>query len=103
MRPAGEIRQALLAAWVEGPATWRAMLPATGVDPCSPAEVRLVRHTVENMVRAGELEPCGKEKAAGSRVWCTVYERAPETFDAGSQAASFAQLGEVARSWAMFT
>ncbi len=62
MRPAGEVRQALRA-WcpVPGaPGTWRdaaAWLARERGAALAPAELRLVRRTLENMVRAGELAP----------------------------------------------
>lgn len=77
MRPAGEIRAALLQAFAAGPATWLAVVPACPVNPAALAEVRLVRKTVENMAQAGVLRPCGSEKRAGERVWRTVYELVP--------------------------
>ena len=56
MRPRGEIRMLLRAGFAErGACTWREMLPCAQVDTRSPAEVRLVRKTVENMVAAAVL------------------------------------------------
>lgn len=77
-RPAGEIRSALRSAFSElGHATWREVLPACPVNAASPAEALLVRRTVENMVRAGELVRVGNSREAGSRIVRTLYELAP--------------------------
>lgn len=75
MRPAGEIRQALRAAFAEREhATWREVLGAVpGVNGASPAERALVRRTVVNMVHCGELVRCGAAKVAGSGRWHAVY------------------------------
>lgn len=76
MRPPGEIRAALRTAFGDlQPCGWRDVLPAVPmVNVRSPAEVLLVRRTVENMVQAEELVPVGKQKRAGSRVWYQTYE-----------------------------
>lgn len=102
MRPAGEIRTALRAAFAErGHATWAEVLPACPVNAQSPAEVRLVRRTVENMVRAGELVPAGTSKPAGSRVWRTLYELAePDSAPwSGAATDSLALLQDVVTGW----
>lgn len=102
MRPAGEIRAALRAAFAErGHATWAEVLPACPVDSRSPSEVLLVRRTVENMVRSGELVKAGASKPAGSRAWRTVYELA-DADDApwsGAAADSVALLQDVVTGW----
>lgn len=98
-RPRSEIREALVSAFIErGAATWRAVLPATGADARSRSEVLLVRRTVENMVQAGELAPCGREKLQGERVWRTMYE----LVEAAPARDSLDTLQDVARSWATF-
>lgn len=111
MRPAGEIREALRSAFAErSSATWREVLPSCPVNLASPAEVMLVRRTVENMVRAGELEQAGKSKAEGSRIWRTMYELTPrggatglaDMADApwcGSAAECMDMLQDVTRGW----
>ena len=105
MRPSGEIRAALRAAWPEpgAAATWREAIPLAGVNPRAPSEVRLVRQTVCNMVRAGELEPCGREKLAGEKVWRVTYQRASEPApDVASTDAGLDALQAVTRTWATF-
>lgn len=110
MRPAGEIRSALRAAFAErGHATWREVLPACPVNVASPAEVMLVRRTVENMVRAHELVAVGNSREAGSRVVRTLYELAPQYGgdDAGTASPWFGAdhrssldlLQDVTRGW----
>jgi hypothetical protein len=86
-RPAGEIRAALRSAFAElGHATWRQVLPACPVNATAPAEALLVRRTVENMVRAGELVAVGNSRAAGSRIVRTLYELAPRGGAGGGDA-----------------
>lgn len=76
------------------------MLPRAGVNPAAPAEVRLVRRTVERMVQAGELARCGAERDAGGRAWRAVYEAAdttpPSTTGLGGAADA---VDAVMRSW----
>lgn len=74
MRPAGEIRQALRGCFPaagQGAVTWRQALEQLGqlglVHPAAPGEQRLVQHTVENMRRAGELQPMAPVRVTGSR------------------------------------
>lgn len=83
MRSRSEIRLGLRAAFeARGHATWREVLPAVGVNPSAPSEALLVRRTVENMARAGELVRVGSAKTAGSPTWLALYElcerKAPE-------------------------
>jgi hypothetical protein len=88
MRPRGEIREALeqtlgrlvgeRGLLVDGTAMdgvpWRdAAEHIAGINPASPADLRLVGHTVENMVRTGELVRVGSFKRAGSRHWEGSY------------------------------
>ena len=53
--------------------TWPDVLPRLPVDRRSPAEVKLVRRTVENLAAAGELVRVGGFKPAGARVWLGLY------------------------------
>ena len=114
MRPPGEIRSALRSAFAQcGDATWREVLPACPVNVASPAEVMLVRRTVENMVRAGELVNVGTSREAGSRIARTLYELAPPRGGAGDEAeideqttgvhSSLDAIAELTRCWAEFT
>lgn len=72
MRPPGEIREALrqvlpALAGESGALTWRDLVPhVPGVNPASPADVRLVKKTVENMAQAGELERTGQVRVNGA-------------------------------------
>lgn len=106
MRPAGEIRAALRSAFAErGHATWREVLPACPVNVAAPAEVMLVRRTVENMVQARELVNVGTSREAGSRVARTLYELAAA--QDGQAPACAVQAGldalqDVTRLWAEF-
>ena len=101
MRPRGEIRELLFAGFCErqAAATWREVLPVTGVDVRSPAEVTLVRRTVENMVRAGELQ---RADEPGERARMARYRPAVRAGDAPAAAARSEGLEDVARSWAEF-
>lgn len=74
-RSRSDIRAGLRAGFAQcGHGTWRDVLPMTGVDPRAPGEVLLVRRTVENMVRVGELVKVGSAKEAGSRIHRAIYE-----------------------------
>lgn len=79
-RPRSDIRLALLEVFAHAaPCGWRDVLPHLahiGLDPRSPSEALLVRRTVVNMARAGELVRVGSNKAAGRRVWHALYEPA---------------------------
>lgn len=100
MRPAGEIREALRAAFAEhGHATWREVLPACPVNAASPAEVMLVRRTVKNMVQAGELLDVGTSRQAGSRIVRTVYELAGPCEDVAPAGDCLELLQDVTRGW----
>ena len=103
MRPAGEIRAALRAAFAErGHATWAEVLPACPVHAGSRAEGALVRRTVENMVQSGELVRVGSDKTAGSRVWRAVYSLAGADDPPGpwcGSGESLALLQDVVTGW----
>jgi hypothetical protein len=101
-----EIRAALPQAFqAKAPCGWRDVVADVPVNASSPSEVRLVRWTVENMVRAGELVPVGQAKAAGSRVWHALYEPAawskPEEELSAEQMReeSLRAIGVVTGSW----
>ncbi len=76
MRPPGEVREALRAAFAErGASTWQEVVPSVaGMSQHSRADLSLVRRTVCNMVVAGELVPAGHCKVAGSSRWHVIYE-----------------------------
>lgn len=103
MRPPGEIRMALRAAFASrGHATWNDVLPDCPVNAACMAEARLVRRTVENMVRAGELVAVGTSRAAHSRIARTLYELAPreDSADLWSQSTDcMNMLQDVTRGW----
>lgn len=96
MRPPGEIRQALGAAACAlatecGGATWRDMAERAGVGYLA------ARRTVENMERAGALQPVGCEKRPHSRRWMTLY--APAANFATAATATGCPLAGVLRTW----
>jgi hypothetical protein len=107
VRPIGDIRMSLRGAFKAQPdSTWRAVLPMVEVNVRAPAELLLVRRTVENMVRCGELERTGRHKLPGERAWHHTYaltgvdpddavadEAARENLDA---------LDAATRQWAWF-
>lgn len=74
-RPRGEVREALLVlfrqAGVAG-ITARCLFELL-IAAGQAVTYLLVRRTVENMVRQGELESVGREKRAGSMHWERVY------------------------------
>jgi len=77
MRPRGEIREGLCAAFKErGASTWRDVLAAVPVCAQARSEVALVQRTVWNMVSSGELSAVGQVKVAGSQRWHALYELA---------------------------
>lgn len=71
MRPRGEVREAIARAAQSlaeqgTPPTWRELVGhVKGMSPASPADVRLVRKTVENMAQAGELVRAGERRVQG--------------------------------------
>lgn len=78
MRPAGEIRRALRSLLdARQPTTWRSAAVALherGVLSLhSPSELRLVRNTLLNMTRAGELQVCGHAPVPGVRRPMALY------------------------------
>ena len=73
MRPAGEIRAALLLAAQtlyaeQGAATWRQLAERSKVGYAA------AKQTVRNMRRSGELRDVGVTKPAGSDRWQRLYE-----------------------------
>lgn len=82
-RPRGEIRQTLLEVLTDTAALhWRAAAQAmhanaqhVAVNPASPADLRLVRKTMCNMARAGELARVGKASVPGSARPMTLFAR----------------------------
>jgi pyruvate-formate lyase-activating enzyme len=98
VRPQGEIRQAMRAAFeTNGPMTWSAAaeLAQVGYDAA--------QQTVKNMVRSGELRSCGREKPAGAQVWAHLYElNAPQPEDGlpGANDLSLAELARITSNWA---
>ena len=97
MRPAGEIRQALESAAQalaaeHGSATWRDMAERAGVGFLA------ARRTVENMARAGALQPMGFEKRLHSRRWMTLYAPAAN-FATAATAPNGCPLAGVLQSW----
>lgn len=103
MRPRGEIREALCSVFAEQqPCGWRDVLPLVRVDVRSPAEVMLVRRTVESMVRSQELVAVGLQKAPGSRVWHQTYEVQSKTSPDVAHDHGIHALQGVMRTWAEF-
>lgn len=101
-RPRGEIRALLMSGFAErGASTVMEVLPYARVDGRSPAEVRLVRKTVENMVAAGDLVKVGMSRPAGGRVWHGMYEPAPAP-EASPASAALDELQRVTHCWAEF-
>ena len=102
-RPRGEIRAALVECFGQrGPATWREVLPDVGVDVRSRSEVLMVRRTVENMVRVGELEVCGRHKLPGEHAWRSMYELAERKALAPRAVDPLDALERATRCWANF-
>jgi hypothetical protein len=105
MRPPGEIRQTLRAVFSErGASTWREVMSAIpAASAQSPSERALVRRTVENMVRSGEVLRVGQAKPAGSKRWHALYEAAPpvayEEPAAAERGADMQPLADVMKNW----
>ena len=96
MRPRSEVRQALVQAYAEhGAMSWRDALAHAPVNPFSPAEARLVQHTVENMARSGELAAFDTVRLPGARRPLTRYAAPPPD-------ANCAALERAVKSWADF-
>lgn len=100
MRPRGSIRKAVadhMAAASQG-ATWRDLalkLEAAGlIDTRAPSELALVRQAVENMKRAGEIEPLGNAPGRWSRRPLKLYgaRKAPQAAGRDATAALAAAL-----------
>jgi hypothetical protein len=100
MRPRSEIRQTVAAVAEQLHAqgnepTWRDIAQRVpGIDLRSPADARLVRKTVENMLDAGELEAAGRRQAPSGRVMRTVRPRRSGWVHQGAAA-----LDGVLRGW----
>jgi hypothetical protein len=100
MRPRGEVRSAIAEATQQLAQqqvlpTWRdlvAMVP--GISSTSPADLRLVRKTVENMALAGELERAGNRHVQGVARPMTTYRPRSNSWVHGT-----AQLDGVVRGW----
>ena len=86
-----------------GHATWRDAAQWLGerrvISPQAPSEVRLVRMTTENLVRAEQLVRVGSFKAEGARVWQAVYEPASSACTADELTAA-ATLTTAMQQWA---
>lgn len=94
MRPRGEIREALFEvaeqfAARRCAASWRSLAEGAQVG------YDAARRTVENMVRAGELEHVGSEKPEGSAVKIGLY--APVPSDASRLAVQ--DLAQITQGW----
>lgn len=99
MRPAGDIRKAIDKAAREleqerSAATWHDMAVRANVGFLA------ARRTVENMARAGALQPVGTEKRAHSRRWMTLY--VPAAVPALAVSAPTCALDMAVRGWMRF-
>lgn len=101
MRPRGSIRRAVaehMAAAKNG-ATWRDLaqqLEASGlINTRAPSELELVRRAVENMKRAGEIEPIGEVRGRWTRRPLKLYgaRKTPPVPPADATAELAAALG----------
>jgi hypothetical protein len=90
MRPAGGLRQALRdlapalepaqaghavqgASYLELAHRLHQLAPTLALNPAAPAELRLVKQTVKNMVQAGELQRVGSAHRKGARKALGLY------------------------------
>jgi len=100
MRPRGEVRAAIAQATQQLAEqkltpTWRDLVSLVpGVSASSPADLRLVRKTVENMATAGELERAGNRRVQGVARPMTTYRPRTNSWVHGT-----AQLDGVMRGW----
>lgn len=102
MRPRGEVRQAIervMPLDAENAVTWRdvavALHASEVINIDAPAEVKLVRKTVENMAMAAQVKKVGSRVVPGSRRQMSTYARA-NGWMAGTGGS---ELGTVLRSW----
>lgn len=99
MRPPGEVRAALREVFAlhGAAATWQDVMQPLAergvVGLLAPAEVRMVRATIKNMVKAGELRPAGLVQVPGSLRWQAVY------VPAGRLATGAGRSGNFATRW----
>ena len=112
MRPAGEVRQALRDAAPVLPGD--ASAPTLGssyldlakqlagrglLSVDAPAELRLVRQTVKNMVQAGELCRVGSAKQRGTRKALGLYAAPSGGWDACATTRGDAGLAALQSAW----
>ena len=74
---------------------WRATISLLPFNVVTPAESRLVRKTVENMVRAGELEARGFVRVSGSNRPMAIYT---QRMHVGCNAGGF-ELHQAMSAW----
>lgn len=102
MRPRGEVRDAIAQATLSlheqgATPTWRDLVQhVPGLSSASPADVRLVRKTVENMALAGELERVGTVRVQGV---CRPMTRYRPRQTAGWVRNAASALDNVIRGW----
>lgn len=104
MRPAGEISRAVRSAWDDAITRATQPVPATSRDVATwlvPTGVgrAAVRHTVDNMARAGHLQRVGTVRVPGSCRPLVAYLPAWGPAAEPRQAAPGAALACITRAW----
>jgi hypothetical protein len=102
MRPRGEVRRAVegcIPLDAKDAVTWRDVAAALHqrevINIDAPAEVKLVRKTVENMAMAAQVKKVGSRAVPGSRRAMSTYARA----NGWMSGAGGAELGSVMHCW----
>jgi hypothetical protein len=96
MRPAGEVRQALLKAAGEL-ATPEAAPTLREIANKACVGYETAMHTVKNMTRSGELEVAGAKRVEYRNRPVAVYR--PAGWNAGADGAGFMALGQLMALW----
>lgn len=101
-RARGELRQLLCRVFGAAPEamTWRAaaaeLVAAGHLPSVGASELLMIRRTVENMARAGELVPCGHVRQPGSCRPMTAYQFRP-VGEAGRKGEAWLLLADAMR------
>lgn len=94
MRPAGEVRTAVLDVLRTGPCTLHDVVARSLVGYAA------ARSTLGNLKMAGVVQVCGNERRAHAKRWCALYEvvDSPAVHGAADDV-GVAALGAVLSSW----
>lgn len=103
---AGLLQAAGSLAAERGGVTWRDLVPPMfGADRVAPSELKLVRNTYNNALRAGDLVPVGTVAVPGSSrpmTLCVPAADHPHVMCGAVRRDASAELAEQLRGWAGF-